>query len=195
MRLADILTRTVDYRLRPRYAESDQMGVVYYAHYLVWFECARTEWLRQSGKTYAQLEAEGVFLPVRRCQIDYFEPARYDRLTCIHARVTRLTPVRVEFAYEVFDEEAADSISNIQPSISNIQPSISNVQHPISNIQHPKSEGQTLPSGIQLDGGNAERLAKKSGTRKLAEGMTVHAFVDTSGKIVRRGFDALGVET
>jgi acyl-CoA thioester hydrolase len=51
-------------RLRVRYAETDQMGVVYYANYLVWFEVARSEWLRQTGWTYRDMEKDGVQLPV-----------------------------------------------------------------------------------------------------------------------------------
>ncbi len=103
MDIQDALAREAQYPLRPRYAETDQMGVVYYANYLVWFECARTEWLRQAGRSYADIEALGVFLPVRRCAIEYHEPARYDRSIVISARVTRLSAVRVDFCYSVMD--------------------------------------------------------------------------------------------
>ena len=58
----DALTRTT--RLRVRYADTDQMGVVYYANYLVWFEVGRTEWLRQTGWSYREMEEDGVALPV-----------------------------------------------------------------------------------------------------------------------------------
>lgn len=112
MRLEQVLERVVDYRLRPRYAETDQMGVIYYAHYLVWFECARTEWLRQTGRTYARMEEEGVFLPVRRCAIEYHEGARYDRPLVVRTRVAALTPVRVKFRYEVEDEETGRRLAD-----------------------------------------------------------------------------------
>ena len=52
------------FRIRVRYAETDQMGVVYYANYLVWFEVGRTEWLRQAGWNYREMEGDGVALPV-----------------------------------------------------------------------------------------------------------------------------------
>src|SRR5215831_2478836 len=52
------------FAVRVRYADSDQMGVAYYANYLIWFEVGRTEWLRSRGYTYRSLEGEGVFLPV-----------------------------------------------------------------------------------------------------------------------------------
>jgi len=112
VKLEEALSRTVEYSLRPRYAETDQMGVIYYANYLVWFECGRTEWLRSIGKTYAAMEAEGVFLPVLRCEIDYHAPARYDRLLAVRSRITRLTPVRLEFGYEVIDRERGTKLAH-----------------------------------------------------------------------------------
>ena len=103
MKLDEALARETDFLLRPRYAETDQMGVVYYGHYLTWFECARTEWLRQAGRSYADMEAQGVFLPVRRCSVEYHAPARYDRPIAVRARVTRISPARVDFSYTVVD--------------------------------------------------------------------------------------------
>jgi acyl-CoA thioester hydrolase len=62
-----------------RYAETDQMGVVYYAHYAVYCEIARTEWIRRLGLTYAEMEEKlGILLPVRHFSITYHRPARYD---------------------------------------------------------------------------------------------------------------------
>ena len=66
--------------VRVRYADSDQMGVAYYANYLVWFEVGRTEWLRSRGYTYRALESEGVFLPVTEAACRYLAPSRYDDL-------------------------------------------------------------------------------------------------------------------
>jgi len=88
-------------RLRVRYAETDQMGMVYYANYLVWFEVARTDFLRQHGWTYREMEAEGFRLPVIEARCTYHRPARYDDELEIRTEGRLLTPARLEFAYEV----------------------------------------------------------------------------------------------
>ncbi len=88
-------------RLRVRYADTDKMGVVYYANYLVWFEVGRTEWLRQAGLTYREVEQSGIILPVIEAHCDYRQPAHYDDEIEIRARGTLLSPVRVRFDYEI----------------------------------------------------------------------------------------------
>ena len=88
-------------RVRVRYAETDQMGVVYYANFLVWFEVARVEWLRQGGWSYRDMEHDGTALPVIEAHCEYRQPARYDDEIEIAARATLLTPVRVRFDYDV----------------------------------------------------------------------------------------------
>ena len=88
-------------RIRVRYAETDQMGVVYYANFLVWFEVARVEWLRQGGWSYRDIEHDGTALPVIEAHCEYRHPARYDDEIEIAARGTLLTPVRVRFDYNV----------------------------------------------------------------------------------------------
>ena len=95
---APALTRLT--RLRVRYAETDRMGVVYYANYFVWFEVARTEWLRQSGWTYKEMEQDGISLPVIEARAEYLRPARYDDEVEIRTTGTLVTPVRVRFDYE-----------------------------------------------------------------------------------------------
>ena len=87
--------------LRVRYAETDQMGVVYYANYLVWFEVARTDLLRNKGWSYRAMEASGVVLPVIEAQCHYRRPARYDDVMEIRTDARLLSPVRMEFRYEV----------------------------------------------------------------------------------------------
>lgn len=87
--------------IRVRYAETDVMGVVYYANYLVWFEIGRTDWLRHTGQTYRDMEAEGTQLPVIEAGCEYRRPARYDDVVEVRTRASRLTPVRVRFDYEV----------------------------------------------------------------------------------------------
>jgi acyl-CoA thioester hydrolase len=88
--------------LRVRYAETDQMGVVYYANYLVWFEVARAEVMRALGSTYRELEENGVFLPVIETQCHYRRPARYDDEIEVRATGRLISPVRVAFDYEVW---------------------------------------------------------------------------------------------
>ena len=75
------------------------MGVVYYANYFVWFEVARTDWLRQTGWTYREMERDGISLPVIEAQCEYRQPARYDDEIEIATSGTLVTPVRVRFDY------------------------------------------------------------------------------------------------
>lgn len=87
--------------LRVRYAETDKMGVVYYANYLVWFEVARADLLRSLGWTYREMELSGVSLPVIEAHCEYLRPAHYDDELEIHASGRLLSPVRLEFTYKV----------------------------------------------------------------------------------------------
>jgi acyl-CoA thioester hydrolase len=87
--------------LRVRYAETDRMGVVYYANYLVWFEVARTDLLRSLGWTYREMEDSGVLLPVIEAQCEYRRPARYDDEVEIHTTGALVSPVRLTFQYRI----------------------------------------------------------------------------------------------
>jgi acyl-CoA thioester hydrolase len=87
--------------VRVRYAETDQMGVVYYANYFVWFEVARGELLRHHGWTYREMEGTGVMLPVIDAHCEYLRPARYDDEIEIRTEGLKLSPVRMSFTYEV----------------------------------------------------------------------------------------------
>jgi acyl-CoA thioester hydrolase len=89
------------FRVRVRYAETDQMGVVYYANYFVWFEVGRTELLRSLGGTYKDLEAEGIFLPVIDASCHYAQAGRYDDELEIQTQGILLSPIRVQFDYAV----------------------------------------------------------------------------------------------
>lgn len=93
-------------RVRVRYADTDRMGVVYYANYLVWFEVARTEWLRATGWSYREIERDGVALPVIEAHCEYRRPTRYDDEVDVSARATLVTPVRIRFDYEVTRADA-----------------------------------------------------------------------------------------
>ena len=94
--------------LRVRYAETDRMGVVYYANYLVWFEVARADLLRSLGWTYREMEETGVMLPVIEAHCEYKRPARYDDEVAIETTGVILSPVRMEFQYRVTVRGQAD---------------------------------------------------------------------------------------
>ena len=86
--------------VRVRYAETDKMGVVYHSNYLIWFEIGRTDWLRATGITYREMEADGIQLPVIEAHCEYRQGARYDDDVDIRTRAKKLSPVRVQFDYE-----------------------------------------------------------------------------------------------
>lgn len=87
--------------VRVPYAHTDCMGVVYYAHYLVYFEMARTELLRAAGLPYALLESRGVMLPAVEARCVYRRPARYDDLLAIETRLAGLSGTRLTIAYRI----------------------------------------------------------------------------------------------
>jgi acyl-CoA thioester hydrolase len=88
-------------RIRVRYADTDKMGVVYYANYFVWFEVGRTDLLRESGWSYREMETEGFSLPVIDAHCAYRAPARYDDELEVRTTGVLVSPVRVQFAYEI----------------------------------------------------------------------------------------------
>ena len=89
--------------LRVRYAETDQMGVVYYANYLVWFEVGRVEFMRSLGFDYKKMELEdGCILPVVEANCRYRAPARYDDVILIEAGPVILKGSLLKFAYRIF---------------------------------------------------------------------------------------------
>jgi acyl-CoA thioester hydrolase len=91
--------------LRVRYAETDRMGVVYYANYLVWFEVARADLLRHHGWTYREMEESGVKLPVIEAHCEYQRSVVYDEQVSIKTTGTLHSPVRLEFRYDVMKED------------------------------------------------------------------------------------------
>src|SRR5581483_9150582 len=91
--------------IRVRYAETDRMGLLHHANYLVYFEQARTELLRDQGATYKDLEDQGFLLVLTKVDIRYRSPARYDDLLRIKTTVVRTTAVRIDHRYEVFRDD------------------------------------------------------------------------------------------
>jgi acyl-CoA thioester hydrolase len=91
-------------KIRVRYGETDQMGVVYHANYAVYFEVGRTEWLRQYGLSYSGMEADGVMLPVISLSVNYKSSARYDDLIKVKTTLKRMPTASIEFYYELHNE-------------------------------------------------------------------------------------------
>jgi len=113
---------------RVTYADTDAMGIVYYANYLRWFEMGRTEFMRNLGIYYKQMEEHGTYLPVSEVSCKYLVPARYDDILIIETSVDFLKRASIQFAY---------------------------------------------------------RILRKKDEAELANGKTLHAFVDKEGKIIK----------
>lgn len=94
-----------DLQFRVRYAETDAMGIVHHAVYPVWFEMGRTEYLREVGIPYREMEARGLQSPVVAIHVRYLKPARYDDLLTLKVKVARYTGVRLTLHYEVFRDD------------------------------------------------------------------------------------------
>ena len=92
-------------RIRVRYGDTDQMGIAHHAEYLLWFETARTEMLRDLGFRYRDLEKRGVWLSVIETSCRYRAPARYDELIAVHTRVDEVRRFKLQISYEVRSEE------------------------------------------------------------------------------------------
>ena len=97
---------TTETQIRVRYAETDQMGVVYHSNYFPYFEAARAEAIREMGLTYADMERTGIIMPVVDVHCRYLRPARYDDLLTIKTILKEL-PVhhKIEFHHEVYNEQ------------------------------------------------------------------------------------------
>lgn len=92
-------------QIRVRYAETDQMGYVYYGNYSTYFEVARVELFRTYGVSYKEMEEQGVMMPVLEQKIKYIRPAKYDDLLTIKTYLKEKPGVRIRFEYEVYNEE------------------------------------------------------------------------------------------
>lgn len=93
------------FSVRVRYAETDQMGVVYHGNYAQYFEMGRVEWLRNLGVSYKWMEENGIMLPVVSLTMNYKKPARYDDLLTVKTLFKSQTSVKIEFDYEIYNEE------------------------------------------------------------------------------------------
>ncbi|MCS7029306.1 MAG: acyl-CoA thioesterase [Bacteroidia bacterium] len=89
--------------LRVRYAETDQMGIVYYGNYAQYFEVARVELLRHIGITYAFIEQNGIFMPVLNLECQFHAPAYYDEILKAQASIPTLPTTRIRIMYKIFN--------------------------------------------------------------------------------------------
>lgn len=91
--------------IRVRYAETDQMGFMYYGNYAAFYEVARTEMLRSLGMTYSSMEKDGIMLPVAELKTKYLKPALYDENIRVKVSILQKPSVRIVFHYELFNEK------------------------------------------------------------------------------------------
>ncbi len=90
---------------RVSYGETDTMGVLYYAEYLHLFERSRSEFIRTQGMSYKEVEARGIFLPVREAKCRYRSSARYDDLVWICVGIAKWGRASIDFVYEIYNED------------------------------------------------------------------------------------------
>jgi len=100
--------------IRVRYSETDAMGYLHHANYFTYFETGRIELFRSKGGSYREMEENGLFMVVARLSCQFRAPARYDDILRLRTRITRVTPAKIEHAYELFREKellaTADSV-------------------------------------------------------------------------------------
>lgn len=97
--------------IRVRYAETDQMGVVYHANYFIWFEIGRTAFFRSLNMNYGKLEDEDVLLPVIDVGCKYIVPAKYDDEIIIRTKLVKLKGVRLTYNYEIIRKEDGEILA------------------------------------------------------------------------------------
>lgn len=92
---------TTETKITVRYAETDQMGIAHHSNYFVWFEVARTEFIKISGINYQEIETQGVLLPLIKAECEYKFPAKYADDLIIKISVSQYTKVRISFDYQI----------------------------------------------------------------------------------------------
>lgn len=112
----------VPVQIRARYSETDKMGVVYYANYLVWCEVARTEFIRHHGRSYAAWEDSGVMLAVSDVRLRYHRSARYDDIVRIDTALTAVGSRGVTFEYRMHLEEGGARLVSASTSLIAVNP-------------------------------------------------------------------------
>ena len=109
--------------LRVRYAETDQMGVVYHTNYLIWCEIARTDLIRTLGSSYRELEDRGIRLAVSEASIRYIAAARYDDRIRVETRLTRVTSRTMVFDYTILNADSSQRLAIASTTLISLDPS------------------------------------------------------------------------
>lgn len=92
-------------KLKVRYVETDQMGIVHHSNYYAWFEVGRGDFITKAGMTYSDMEREGIMMPLVETYCKYFEGAKYEDDIIIQTSIAEMSPVKVIFNYNVIREE------------------------------------------------------------------------------------------
>jgi acyl-CoA thioester hydrolase len=108
--------------VRVRYAETDQMGVVYHSHYLVWCEIGRTDHIRTLGVSYRDMEAAGITLAVAEASIRFHAPARYDDLVRVWTTLSAVTSRTVTFDYTIRNADTGERLATARTVLISLDP-------------------------------------------------------------------------
>lgn len=92
-------------KILPRYAETDQMGIIHHSAYAIWYEQARTDFFNQIGMRYDDIEKKGIMTPLIELNCKYKRPAYYNQEVEIKTKIVELTPVKFTLEYNIFDSE------------------------------------------------------------------------------------------
>lgn len=114
------MPRSFSTELRVRYAETDRMGIVYYANYLIWCEVGRVEFMRALGRSYAVLETEGYGLAVAEAQVRYLSPARFDDLVRVETTLGSVRSRAVTFDYSIINAETGQRLATAHTALVSI---------------------------------------------------------------------------
>ena len=133
-------------RLRVRYAETDAMGIVHHASYLVWCEVGRTDLLRQLGIPYTAFEAQGIQSPVVEIAVRYRSPARYDDSIRIHTRLVEIGAATVRFEYDVLREDDSPESSVLLATASSLHCFLNSAGRPVALRKLPQPLRDVLAS-------------------------------------------------
>lgn len=132
-------------QVRVRYAETDQMGVVYHANYVVWMEVGRVEAMRSAGLNYADMEKEGVRVAVLGVEVDYKAAARYDDLVDVTAKIVEVQSRKMRIEYEI--HRATDGLLLATGATKHLF-----INHELKPVRCPEKYFQLFQGGVVIPG-------------------------------------------
>lgn len=104
-----------------RYAETDKMGIVHHSVYPIWYELSRTEFVKEYGITYTEMEKQGIMLPLVEMSAKFMMPADYEDELIVKTKIEKLTPVRIVFGYEIYKKGKIINIGSTVHAITNVE--------------------------------------------------------------------------